>query len=187
MEFYRGDRSQAGRDQPLVDDGDDERDTDRVHLKLLDANVKEARGLVRVDGALGDFILSIPYNETRVLSPASSTNPESVAVSVWSEQAGAKVPDIFPVGGEVVPPVATHRVEPVYPEDHKALRIAGMVILQAIIDETGKVVEVHVLKNLPGTFGDSALTAVKQWEFKPSTRDGKPVTAIFNLTIQFKP
>lgn len=165
----------------------DERDTDRVHVKLLNAGADEARVEVRVDGSPGAFSLTIRYNETSVLSSADPANAESVAVSVFSEAAGAKVPDIFHVSGDVVAPVVTNRVEPVYPEDMKAMRISGMIILQTLIDETGKVVAAHVLKPLPGSFNDAALTAVKQWEFKPATRDGKPVNVIFNLTMQFKP
>ena len=165
----------------------DERDTDRVHLKLLSAAAEEARVEVRVDGSPGTFSLTIRYNETSVLSSADPARAESVAVSVFSEAAGAKVPDIFPVDGSVVvAPVVTNRVEPVYPEDMKAMRISGMLILQAIIDETGKVVDAHVLKPLPGSFNDAALAAVKQWQFKPATRDGKPVTVVFNLTMQFR-
>lgn len=165
----------------------DERDTDRVHVKLLSAGTDQARVEVRVDGSPGAFTLGIRYNETSVLSPANSTKPESVAVSMFSEKAGANVQDIFHVGGDVLAPVVTHRIEPVYPEDMKAMRISGMIILQTFIDETGKVVDAHVLKSLPGSFNDAALVAVKQWEFKPATRDGKPVAVIFNLVMQFKP
>jgi TonB family protein len=164
----------------------EERDTDRVHLKLLSAGAEQATVEVRVHGTPAPLSWTIRYNETAVISPADETNPETVAVSVFTEAGGASVPDILPAGGDVTAPVATRRVEPVYPEDQKAMRISGIVILQTVIDATGKVVDAHVLKNLPGTFGDAAIAAVKQWEFKPATLNGKPVTVTFNLVMQFK-
>ncbi len=164
----------------------EERDTDRVHVKLLSAGADQASLVVRVDGAPGSLTMPIRYDETSVFQLAESAKPESVAVSVFSEGAGASVPDILHVGGDVTAPVVTRRVEPLYPEDQKTMRISGMVILQTVIDATGKVVDAHVLKNLPGTFGDAALAAVKQWEFKPATQNGKPVTVTFKLVMQFK-
>lgn len=92
----------------------------------------------------------------------------------------------FRVGGDVKAPVVIKRVEPMYNDQARKDRIAGIVILQAMIDETGKVKDAVILRDLPDGLGQAAVDAVKQWEFSPALRDGKPVPVVFNLTTNFK-
>jgi TonB family protein len=164
----------------------EERDTDRTHIRLVRLGGSKGRVDVRVNGATGDFSLPIPYGETMVLtSPAGAQGAEWIAVSIFDDAAGEHLPEIFRVGGEVVAPRAVSRVEPLYPEDARAQNISGIVIMELLIDERGVPVSAHVLKELPLLTG-AAIDAVKRWRFQPATKDGKPVAALFNLTIQFK-
>ena len=91
------------------------------------------------------------------------------------------------VGGDVKAPVVIERVEPAYPPEAAKARIAGIVIIEAIIDETGRVTDERVLKDLPFGLGDAAVAAVKQWRFRPGTLNGRPVPVLFNLTVSFHP
>ncbi len=83
-------------------------------------------------------------------------------------------------------PVVLTRVEPVYPEEYRRARVAGIVILELAITETGAVEQVGVLKSIGPGLDMAAVKAVRQWTFKPATRDGKPVPILFNLTINFR-
>jgi TonB family protein len=83
-------------------------------------------------------------------------------------------------------PVVVERVEPAYPEDYRRARISGIVILEVAISETGAVENIGVLKSVGSGLDMSAVAAVRQWKFKPATRNGKPVPVLFNLTINFK-
>ena len=65
-------------------------------------------------------------------------------------------------------------------------RISGIVILELIIDRTGKVTDARVLKPLPFGLDDAAVEAVRQWQWKPGTLAGEPVDVIFNVTVNFK-
>jgi protein TonB len=96
-------------------------------------------------------------------------------------------PDVpLRVGGDVKAPVVINRVEPVYPEVARKARISGIVIVECIIDKTGNVTNVQVLKPLPFGLDQAAVDAVKRWRFKPGTLNGQPVDVIFNLTVNFK-
>src|SRR4029079_7976981 len=53
------------------------------------------------------------------------------------------------VGGDVKAPVVISRVEPHYPEVARQARVAGIVIVECIIDKNGNVRDVKVLKPLP--------------------------------------
>jgi TonB family protein len=89
------------------------------------------------------------------------------------------------VGGDVKAPVVRTRVEPVYSEKARKDHIEGIVILEMLIDTTGHVRNVTVLKGLPEGLSEAAVTAVRQWTFDPATRNGQPVDVIFNITLSF--
>ncbi|HEV7427829.1 MAG TPA: energy transducer TonB [Thermoanaerobaculia bacterium] len=92
----------------------------------------------------------------------------------------------YRVGGDVKAPVAIVHVDPVYPEEARQERVRGIVILQTVIDHTGAVRDVKVLKPLPHGLSEAAVDAVKQWVFKPATMNGEAVDVIFNLTVNFQ-
>ncbi len=89
------------------------------------------------------------------------------------------------VGGNVQPPTIVKRVEPRYPEIARRTGIQGMVILEAIIDRTGRVRDVKVVRSLNTLCDEAAIEAVRQWEFKPGTQNDIPIDVIMNLTVQF--
>jgi protein TonB len=90
------------------------------------------------------------------------------------------------VGGDVKAPVVTNRVEPKYTETARTARVSGIVIVEAIIDKSGHVDQVRVVKGLPMGLSEEAERAVRQWHFRPGTLNGQPVDVIFNLTVNFK-
>ena len=89
------------------------------------------------------------------------------------------------VGGDVRPPVKVISPQPKYSEEARKARLQGAVILQTVIDKLGNVRDVKVLKGLTLGLTESAIETVKEWKFKPATRDGVPVAVYFNLVITF--
>ena len=99
----------------------------------------------------------------------------------------ADVPDVpLPVGGDVKAPVVIRRVQPVYPKLAINARMNGMVIVECVIDKTGRVREAHVLRSTSPMFDQSALDAVQQWQFAPGSLHGTAIDTIFNLTVTFR-
>ena len=96
-------------------------------------------------------------------------------------------PGAHRVEGDVKAPRIVSRVAPRYPEAARRANVAGMVIIEVVIDERGNLVDARVLKPLPHGLAEAALDAVRQWTFEPGTLDGVPVKTVFNLTINFKP
>jgi protein TonB len=90
------------------------------------------------------------------------------------------------VTGAVTRPVIIDRVEPQYTETARRVRLEGTVIVQAVIDEQGRVVDVKVLKNLPMGLDQAAVDAVSRWRFKPATLHGRPVKVYYSLTVVFR-
>jgi protein TonB len=90
------------------------------------------------------------------------------------------------VSGGVMASLALHKVDPVYPEDAKAKGIRGAVVLHAIIDQQGKIDKLSVISG-PGPLRDAALSAVRQWTYKPYQLNGRPVSVQTTVTVNFTP
>jgi TonB family protein len=58
-------------------------------------------------------------------------------------------------------------VAPIYPQVAREARREGVVILEAVIDASGNVTSVRVLKGDP-LLDQAALDAVQQWKFTPA-------------------
>jgi periplasmic protein TonB len=83
------------------------------------------------------------------------------------------------------PPVLVERINPVYPEIARKLHREGVVILEAIIDKAGNVVDVRVLKDPGFGLSEAVLAAVHAWRYRPATLDGRPVSVYLTVTVTF--
>ena len=83
-------------------------------------------------------------------------------------------------------PVLVHEVKPVYTDDAKKRQVQGSVELEEVITSDGTVRDdVRVVKSLDPDLDAQAVTAGKQWQFKPGTKDGKPVDVLVNIEMTF--
>ena len=89
-------------------------------------------------------------------------------------------------GNGVIAPRVIRRVEPLYPPLALRAKIPGTVVLQCIIDKSGRIRDVRVAASTFGAFDQPAIDAVQQWLFAPGTMNGQPVDTIFELTVKFQ-
>lgn len=122
---------------------------------------------------LPEMDLDLPVGELELEIPEGPPGPPGEALGAVH------------VGGGVQAPEKVHAPHPGYTEDARQARIQGIVLLQAVIDREGNVVDLQVLKGLPLGLDQEALEAVSQWKFKPATRDGEPVPVYYNVTVSF--
>jgi len=88
------------------------------------------------------------------------------------------------VGGNVPPPKKVKDVRPEYPALAQSARVQGVVIIEATIGPDGRVQDARVLRSIP-LLDASALDAVRQWEFTPTTLNGAPVPVIMTVTVNY--
>jgi TonB family protein len=127
-----------------------------------------------------------PQALARILHPLGMTFAQVNGRIEVKRMNRSDIPGVFRVGGDVVAPRAIQRVPPIYPAEARKARVVGVVVLEAIIDETGTVDDVRVLRGLPFGLSEAATDAVRQWKFAPATKSGVPVPVIFNLTMNFR-
>jgi len=89
------------------------------------------------------------------------------------------------VTGAVTRPVLIDSPQPRYTEMARRAGVQGTVIVEAIIDETGHVTDVRILKPLPMGLDRAAVEAVQSWRFRPATLNGRAVKVYYTLTANF--
>jgi len=89
------------------------------------------------------------------------------------------------VGGRVKEPRLIHRVEPIYPPLAVQTHMQGTVVIEAIIDEHGDIVEMKVVSG-PPLLIQSALDAVRRWKYEPTYLNDQPVPVQLNVTVAFR-
>jgi protein TonB len=62
----------------------------------------------------------------------------------------------------------------------------GDVILNAVIDEHGKITELTLLKGLGPAVDDAVMDVVRQWTYTPATRNGTPVASEQELLFHYE-
>jgi protein TonB len=82
-------------------------------------------------------------------------------------------------------PRALRIVKPTYPHDAFVTKIEGTVVVEVLIDESGRVAEVRVIRSVR-LLDEAALDAVRQWRFVPAFRRGRPVASLVHAPVTFR-
>jgi TonB family protein len=117
-----------------------------------------------------------------VVSPAPVI-PDSL-IDVTSTSATLPTSDAG-VSSGVAEGTLIRRLDPTYPPNAKAKRLAGSVVLDVTIAEDGSVREAHVVAG-PPQLAKAATDAVQQWRYNPLKLNGRPVAFHQQITIIFK-
>jgi periplasmic protein TonB len=88
------------------------------------------------------------------------------------------------VGGHVKAPRQTYFADAKYPPLAREAHIWGTVVVEAVIDEHGNVVQARVVTGHPLLI-DAALKAVLQWKYEPTTLNGQPVSVELQVQVHF--
>lgn len=83
------------------------------------------------------------------------------------------------------PPKLLKRVNPIYPQDAFVKKVEGTVILEILIDSTGRVSRVRVINSIPA-LDQAAIETVKQWLFSPAIKHGRPVATVASAPVTFR-
>ncbi len=93
-------------------------------------------------------------------------------------------PDRIKVGGEVQSASLVKKVTPQYPSIAKAAHVSGTVTLRAIISKDGSIEKVEYVSG-PSLLMASAMTAVREWKYRPTMLNGQPVEVDTTVQVVF--
>ena len=85
------------------------------------------------------------------------------------------------------PPVAMSPIRPRYPEIAQEAGIEGVVVVQAFIDERGRVKETLILKGVPNTgLDEAAMEAIRKTRFRPAKQRERAVGVWISIPVNFR-
>jgi TonB family protein len=93
-------------------------------------------------------------------------------------------PSTTTTASDLVPASVIRRVNPTYPKGALDQRIYGVVQIHARINEDGSVSDVKATSGSP-LLTSAAVDAVRKWQYKAETLDGRPVASDINVTVTF--
>jgi periplasmic protein TonB len=108
--------------------------------------------------------------------------PPAVSAPAAPVAAGPKAP--VRVGGGVKPPRLLFGPDPEYPVLAKLSHLSGVVVIEAVIDEHGKVTGMRVISGHP-LLVPSALSAVSKRMYEPAVIDGEPIPINLRVEVGF--
>ena len=92
---------------------------------------------------------------------------------------------VYRVGGNVSAPACIYCPDPEYSEEARKAKYQGLVVLWAIVDETGRMRDIRVQKGLGMGLDEEAVRAAQNWRFKPAERFGKSVPVAMAIEVRF--
>ena len=93
-------------------------------------------------------------------------------------------PRLVNIAGGIAVGMLLNKVAPEYPQAAKDSRTQGTVVLRAIISKEGHIRDLHVVSG-PKLFQQSALDAVRQWEYRPYLLNGAPVEVETTINVVY--
>ena len=125
----------------------------------------------------GDSMRWLPVTLGIILIAASASH-------AVAEQPAQNSKPVTPAD-EISQPTLIRRVRPVYPPIAAAAKTQGVVVVKATVDQFGKVRVAEILRSPSDLLSEAALTAVRQWEYRPATVKGVPISAPVTVEIPF--
>lgn len=96
----------------------------------------------------------------------------------------APKPILKPVTGGVLNGTAISLPPPLYPEAAKRLRLSGLVTVEVVVDETGKIISARATEG-PSALRDVAVQAALRAKFSPTKLSGQPVKVAGVINYKF--
>ncbi|MFN2491711.1 MAG: energy transducer TonB [Pyrinomonadaceae bacterium] len=118
-------------------------------------------------------------------NPRANSNAQP-AVKLDSEPPPppAPRPILKPVSGGVLNGIAINLPAPIYPEAARRLRVSGLVVVEVVVDETGKVISAQANSG-PASLRDVAVQAALRARFSPTKLSGQPVKVSGVINYKF--
>jgi TonB family protein len=90
------------------------------------------------------------------------------------------------IGGDVSSPELIYKVDPEFTDEARKAKASGIVLVNFVVDKKGLPQNVHVLRRIGYGLDAKAISAVKQYKFRPATKAGSPVPVALNVEVNFQ-
>jgi protein TonB len=164
-------------------------ETPRVEVQPAPA----ARPTIKLGKIVAPKMKSTQLNSSEpppVLADASGL-PRSLSDSAFNTVArsGPVAPEPAPVaptrGGQLQQPKLVSSAAAVYPANARTQRIQGDVVIDALVDASGKVAEVKMISGHP-LLQQAAMDSLRLWRYAPARLNGDPIPVHIKVSVSFR-
>ncbi len=151
------------------------------------ANANKARNTATTDlPTASNAATKLAATPVDVKSPAVSSSQSMPMVNLDSEPPPSPGPRpiLKPISGGVLNGTAISLPAPLYPESAKRMRTQGIVAVEVVLDETGKVISANASSG-PAALRDAAVQAALKARFSPTKLSGQPVKVSGVINYKF--
>jgi TonB family protein len=85
----------------------------------------------------------------------------------------------------ITPPRATYAPNPEFSEEARKAKYQGTMTVSVVVDPSGNAKDLEIMSPLGLGLDEKAIAAVRNWKFKPATKDGEPVPVKIAVEVDF--
>ncbi len=130
-----------------------------------------------------------PVEQSFLLGVGTQSTQVSIRVLPFAGEPDANEPAStdgrMRVSAGVFPGRMVEQVQPVYPQSMRRAGIEGTVVLEGVIDTSGRPVGLRVVDAPHVALAFAAIEAVRQWRYEPTLLNGAPVEAQSQFVLDF--
>ena len=126
--------------------------------------------------------LACPRDGSQVATRAAAT-PASMSANAIMETFRRAHPDALRVGGDVQAPYLPVPIHPAWEKLAGNTGKAEFYLVEIVVDEKGKVVDSAFLRGGDQQIRQLILAAMRQWEYTPAQKGGKPVQCVLDVAF----
>ncbi len=126
---------------------------------------------------------ALALNSSGQIVPAGDSMGGGLIAGNTKQPVAPAVP--LPIGGDVKAAHLISSVPPVYPSLARAQHIEGQVLVDALVDVSGRISSMRIVSG-PVLLHQAAMDALRQWKYQPAILDGKAVPMHLTVTVQFR-
>jgi len=101
------------------------------------------------------------------------------------KQTGDEEEQVYALTADITPPRVTKQVNPDYSPGARGVRVKGSVLVEMVVSSHGAPRNARVVRGLDKEIDEAVVAAVKQWQFAPGKKNGKPVAVRVQVEIEF--
>jgi TonB family protein len=114
-----------------------------------------------------------------IASPGASLSGQADAAVEPSNQRPSRT------GNRIAPPRPVSAPNPPFSDEARRAKYQGTAVLSVVVDKTGQVRSVRIVRPLGMGLDQRAVEAVSEWRFRPATDDGEPVDRRIRIEVDF--
>jgi TonB family protein len=142
--------------------------------------------LVRPKLKLNALVPKVPAPPARApRENSNSSDSSNLEATRGGSLYGARIPGAPLTGHEIIPALPQVFPDPAVSRADLPPGVQGDVVVEVTIDEQGNVIETKLIRGIGYGIEDRVLATLRQWHFRPASKDGATIASQHIVTFHY--